>query len=134
MKQKQRWGNGERHQSQRCVQTESDIDHRCQFEAGRDERNQPVHGHILDRGGIVLDAISGISRAAHIVVGNRKALGMMEQFRSKIENKLFSGISTKQRSGNSVKLVEYSETQQQANCQTQHCRWRLRHRQWQERI
>ena len=53
--------------------------HRGEHQAGGHHRNQAVHDHPLDRGGVVVDSVQGVSRPSGVVKRKRQPLGVLEE-------------------------------------------------------
>ncbi len=67
-KEEERRRDRERHQRERAVQPGGHDPHRYQGDRRRHERNRPVDQDVLERGGIVLDAVDGVGGAARVMI------------------------------------------------------------------
>ena len=87
--------------------------HRGEHQAGGHHRNQAVHDHPLDRGGVVLDAVSGVDRALGVVVREGKTLHMEEELTSKLEDEPFAGVGLQQPAPQPTEVHEQANGHQQ---------------------
>ena len=86
-----------RYQRQAPIDPQSDIEHGGDRENRGEKGDYAVDGNVLNGCGIVLDPVNRIGGALHVVIRERKSLGMWRKsLRAKIEEQLFSGICVQQ--------------------------------------
>ena len=88
------------------VQPRGDGDHRHQGDRRRDERNDAFDHNILDRGGVLLDAVDGVGGSPRVVIRGGQTLDLFHEAGSEIEDEPLPDIGAQQRAGEGLHLTE----------------------------
>ena len=104
--------DGERHQRERAVQPGGDDPHRDQGDGRRHERNRPVDQDVLERGGVVLDAVDGVGGAARVMIGERQPLHLLDELGAEVEHEPLPDVGPHQRRREALELAQRGDAEQ----------------------
>jgi hypothetical protein len=117
--------DGERDEGKLPIDPCGDIDHAGDGHGRSEERDEAGDGDVLDSGGVVLDPVRGVCRAARIVIREREALRVAEQPAAELEKKLLAGGGGQHQPAEFLHLFEQRDEDEESRRDQQDTRLRL---------
>ena len=116
---KQRRRDGQRDEGELPVQPRGHGDHRHEGDRRGGERNDGFDHNILDRGGVLLDAVDGVGGSSRVVIRGGQPLDLVHEAGSEPEDQPLPDVGAQQRARERLHLTDRCHGHEQADRQQQ---------------